>query len=104
MPKMVSASPAPTWFAAKPSTTRAKSAAMAAPTRIPSMTPTIVESKATAPAKPHTAPMAIMPSTPRLRTPARSATSSPRAATRSGVEAATMVSRIASKVVTAVPR
>src|SRR4029078_883554 len=42
--------------------------------------------------KPRTAPTAIIPSTPRLRTPDRSATSSPRAANRRGIEAATMVS------------
>src|SRR5882672_8094018 len=39
-----------------------------------------------------------MPSTPRLSTPARSATSSPAAASRSGVEAAITVSVMASSM------
>ena len=41
--------------------------------------------------KPATAPIAIMPSTPRLRTPERSTTSSPMAASSKGVEAVMMV-------------
>src|SRR6188474_725366 len=41
-----------------------------------------------------TAPRAIRPSTPRLRTPARSTTSSPRAARRKGVAAASMPARM----------
>src|SRR6201984_169119 len=41
-----------------------------------------------APPKPHAAPTIIMPSTPRLSTPARSVTSSPVAAINSGVDAA----------------
>src|ERR671928_115805 len=40
--------------------------------------------------------MIIMPSTPRLSTPARSATSSPAAASRSGVEAASTARMMAS--------
>jgi hypothetical protein len=47
-------------------------------------------------AKPQTAPMIIMPSTPRLSTPERSTTSSPIAASSSGVAAVMMVRRIAS--------
>ncbi len=42
-------------------------------------------------AKPVTAPISIMPSTPRLRTPLFSTTSSPSAARSSGVAAPTMV-------------
>jgi hypothetical protein len=52
--------------------------------------------KLTAAAKLQAAPIAIMPSTPRLRTPERSVTSSPMAAMRSGVDAVMMVRRMAS--------
>src|SRR5688572_8844256 len=55
-----------------------------------------VEPVSHAPAKPQAAPTIIMPSTPRLRTPERSTTSSPQAAIRSGVEAEITVSRMAS--------
>ena len=65
--------------------------------------PTSVESKVTAAAKLHAAPITIMPSTPRLSTPERSATSSPSAAMSSGVEAVTMVRRMASKAVMRAP-
>ena len=41
--------------------------------------------------KPQTAPITIMPSTPRLSTPERSTTSSPMAASRNGVDAVMMV-------------
>ena len=47
-------------------------------------------------AKPQTAPITIMPSTPRLSTPERSTTSSPSAAISSGVAAVAMVSRMLS--------
>src|SRR5260221_10830164 len=43
---------------------------------------------------PTTAPTAIIPSTPRLSTPDRSATSSPSAAISSGIDAVTMVRRM----------
>src|SRR5690242_17384682 len=56
----------------------------------------MIEPVANAPAKPQAAPTIIMPSTPRFSTPARSTTSSPDAASSSGVEAATTVSRMAS--------
>src|SRR3954469_21344463 len=55
---------------------------------MPNSAPTSVEPVSQAPAKPQAAPMIIMPSTPRLRTPERSTTSSPAAANNSGVEAA----------------
>ncbi len=50
-------------------------------------------------ANPATAPMTIMPSTPRLSTPERSTTSSPSAAIRSGVAAVAIVRSIASNIV-----
>src|SRR5437868_3281938 len=63
---------------------------------MPHSAPTAIEPVRYAPAKPQAAPTIIMPSRPRLRTPARSATSSPEAASNSGVEAAITVSRTAS--------
>ena len=50
-------------------------------------------------AKPDTAPITIIPSTPRLSTPERSTTSSPTAASSSGVDAVMIVSRTASSAV-----
>ena len=47
-------------------------------------------------AKPEIAPMIIMPSTPKFRTPDRSVTNSPKAAINNGVAAVKMVRRIAS--------
>ena len=63
---------------------------------MPHSAPTAIEPVAKAPAKPQAAPTIIMPSTPRLSTPARSTTSSPEAASSSGVEAVITVSRMAS--------
>ena len=50
-------------------------------------------------ANPVTAPMTIMPSTPRLSTPDRSTTSSPNAAMSSGVAAVATVRSMASNIV-----
>ena len=58
------------------------------PATMPHSAPTMIEPVSQAPPKPQAAPTIIMPSTPRLSTPARSATSSPVAASSSGVEAA----------------
>src|SRR4051794_4225547 len=66
------------------------------PPRMPHSAPTAIDPVVYAPAKPQAAPTIIMPSTPRFRTPARSTTSSPDAASSSGVEAVMMVSRRAS--------
>src|SRR5690606_12677309 len=67
---------------------------------IPAMTATNTPTKglpdSTAPIKPKTAPMIIMPSTPRFSTPDRSTTSSPMAASKSGVDATMMLMRMAS--------
>ena len=43
--------------------------------------------------KPHTAPMIIIPSTPRLRTPDFSTINSPNAANSTGIDATTMVEK-----------
>src|ERR1700750_997617 len=55
---------------------------------MPNSAPIRIEPVNQAPPKPQAAPTIIMPSTPRLSTPERSVTSSPVAAIRSGVEAA----------------
>src|SRR2546421_10999136 len=95
-PRIVSASPEATWFAASPSVTAANTADSAAPARMPHKAPTAIEPVTYAPAKPQAAPTIIMPSSPRLSTPARSTTSSPEAASSSGVDAVITVSRTAS--------
>src|SRR6516225_2038426 len=96
IPRMVSASPVATWLTARPRVSRAKIADSAAPAAIPQSAPTRVDPVRYAPAKAQAAPMIIIPSTPRLSTPARSTTSSPDAASRSGVEAASTARMIAS--------
>src|SRR3954447_19246358 len=58
--------------------------------------PPRVEPVRWAPAKPQAAPMIIMPSTPRLSTPARSSTSSPAAAISKGVDALSTARMMAS--------
>src|SRR5882724_579195 len=93
---MVKARPDATWLAASPSVRAAKTADSAAPPRMPHKAPMRIDPERYAPAKPQAAPTIIMPSTPRLSTPARSTTNSPEAASRSGVEAVMMVSTIAS--------
>ena len=63
---------------------------------MPHSAPMMVEPVSQAPPKPQAAPTIIMPSTPRLSTPARSVTSSPVAAISSGVEAASTARMMAS--------
>src|SRR5258708_26671425 len=63
---------------------------------MPNSAPMKIEPVSHAPPKPQAAPTIIMPSTPRLRTPERSVTSSPVAAIRSGVDAASTDRMIAS--------
>src|SRR5690606_2569956 len=72
-----------------------KTAEKSAPTRTAANKPSQAEPVICAMAKPDTAPISIMPSTPRLSTPERSTTSSPMAAIRSGVAAVAIVRRIA---------
>src|ERR1700712_5081358 len=63
---------------------------------MPQIAPTMIDPERKAPPNPHAAPTIIMPSTPRLSTPARSVTSSPVAAISSGVDAASTARMIAS--------
>jgi hypothetical protein len=58
------------------------------PATTPHSAPMKIEPDSHAPPKPQAAPTIIMPSTPRLRTPERSVTSSPVAAISRGVDAA----------------
>src|SRR2546421_9638307 len=95
-PRIVSAKPDATWFAASPSVTAANTADSAAPAKMPHSAPNAIEPVRYAPAKPQAVPTIIMPSRPRFKTPARSTTNSPEAASISGVEAVTMVSKMAS--------
>src|SRR5450631_3174847 len=96
MPRIVSASPVATWLTARPSVIVAKISDSNAPETMPQKAPRMVEPVSQAPPNPQAAPMIIMPSTPRLSTPARSVTSSPVAAIKSGVDAASTERMMAS--------
>src|ERR1700761_2315552 len=87
-PRMVSANPVATWLTARPSVISAKISDIKMPAMMPQSAPMMMEPVSQAPPKPQAAPTIIMPSTPRLSTPERSVTSSPVAAIRSGVDAA----------------
>ena len=83
----------------------AKSIDIAMPAPIAAATPRAADPVVYAAAKPATAPITIIPSTPRFSTPERSVTSSPIAASSSGVDAVMMVSRTASSpLMAAAPR
>src|SRR5216683_3783030 len=88
MPRIVSARPVATWLTARPSVITAKISDSNVPATMPQSAPMMVEPVSHAPPNPQAAPTIIMPSTPRLSTPARSVTSSPVAAISSGVDAA----------------
>src|SRR5258708_5848505 len=96
MPRIVSARPVATWLTARPSVIIAKIRDSNVPATIPQSAPMMVEPVSHAPPKPQAAPTIIMPSTPRLSTPARSVTSSPVAAISSGVDAASTPRMMAS--------
>src|SRR3979490_731772 len=96
MPRIVSARPVATWLTARPSVIIAKISDSNVPATMPQRAPMVVEPVSQAPPNPQAAPTIIMPSTPRLRTPARSVISSPVAAINSGVEAASTARMIAS--------
>ena len=66
------------------------------PAKVAAAIPTQAESVKWAAAKPHTAPITIIPSIPRFSTPERSTTNSPIAANNKGVDAVIMVRSIAS--------
>src|SRR6266478_1474412 len=88
MPRMVSARPVATWLTARPSVISANTSDSSVPARMPQSAPRKTEPVSHAPPNPQAAPTIIIPSTPRLSTPARSVTSSPVAAINSGVDAA----------------
>src|ERR1700687_387620 len=96
MPRIVSARPEATWLTASPSVIIAKIRESNVPATMPQTAPIMVEPVSQAPPNPQAAPTIIMPSTPRLSTPARSVTSSPVAAISSGVDAASTERMIAS--------
>src|SRR5690606_22050953 len=87
-----------TWLVTSVNVRKANSSENSAPTRMAAKMPSQADPVMKATPKPVTAPMIIMPSTPRLRTPERSTTSSPMAAISSGVAAVAMVSRMASNM------
>src|ERR1700726_1210996 len=99
-PRIVSASPVATWLTARPSVIIAKISDSSVPATMPQSAPIMVDPESQAPPKPQAAPTIIMPSTPRLRTPDRSVTSSPVAAINSGVDAASTDRMIASNIST----
>src|SRR6476620_8746711 len=100
MPRIVSARPVAPWLTASPSVIRAKISDISTPATMPHNAPMPAEPESQAPPKPQAAPTIIMPSTPRLRTPERSVTSSPVAAINSGVEAASTDRMMASNIST----
>jgi hypothetical protein len=85
-----------TWLTARPSVIIAKISDSRVPATTPHSAPTMIEPVSQAPPNPQAAPTIIMPSTPRLSTPARSVTSSPVAAISSGVDAASTERMMAS--------
>src|SRR5690242_17456573 len=97
-PSSVSARPVATWLVTSVRVRKPNSSENSAPTIIAAIAPSQGEPVESATPKPVTAPITIMPSTPRLSTPERSTTSSPIAAISSGVAAVAIVSRMASSM------
>ncbi len=96
-PKMESASPEATWLAMNVRAATAKMRPMAMPAAIPARMPRTGLPVCTVTAKAATAPMDMMPSVPRFRTPDFSVTSSPTAAMISGVPATMVANRMAER-------
>ena len=93
---MVSASPQADWLVLIDKVKKAKISAINAPAKPPIRSAlATLASYWLAKANPAIAPTSIMPSTPKLITPVRSATSSPKPAKIIGVAAATVPARIA---------
>ena len=86
-PNSVSAKPVATWLDKKYCVRIANITDNAAPPIAAQRKPTIGDPVKTAAANPEKAPVIIMPSTPRLRTPDFSTTNSPMAASKIGVAA-----------------
>src|SRR3954452_6397428 len=84
---MVKASPQATWLARRVSVRKPNSSAISAPASAATARPSSGLPVDAVAMKPAAAPTSIMPSTPRLSTPARSAISSPNPASSSGVAA-----------------
>ena len=97
-PNSVSASPVATWLVTSVWVRKPNTSDVATPAPSPATMPTAADPEVYAAAKPHTAPITIIPSTPRLSTPERSTTNSPMAASSRGVAAVMIVSRTASKL------
>src|SRR5215470_6811072 len=89
VPRIVSASPVATWLACSEIVSTPKASAASAPASTPASTANPRPPPCATAANAATAPTSIIPSTPRLRTPERSVTSSPSAASISGIAAAT---------------
>ena len=80
MPNSVRARPVATWLACSVKVSTAKISAIAAPAAAPAMKPTVALCVLSVAAKPEIAPTSIIPSMPRLSTPAFSTIVSPRPA------------------------
>src|SRR5215831_6160999 len=89
VPRIVSASPVATWLACSEIVSTPKASAASEPASTPASTASPRPPPCATAANAATAPTSIIPSTPRLRTPERSVTSSPSAASISGIAAAT---------------
>src|SRR5499426_1552212 len=89
VPRIVSASPVATWLACSEIVSTPKASAASEPASTPASTASPSPPPCATAANAATAPTSIIPSTPRLRTPERSVTSSPSAASISGIAAAT---------------
>ena len=85
-PKMVRARPVATWLVARLKANRENTAAVIAPATAPARMPIYGFPRIDVAAKADTAPISIMPSTPRFNTPLRSATNSPVAAKINGTD------------------
>src|SRR4051812_1463184 len=92
-PKIVSARPETTWFARSPTQRSAWMAAIAVPAASAAPDPNQALPDQIQPAAPERAPINMIPSMPRLSTPARSVINSPRQANRMAVPAATAAAR-----------
>src|SRR6476660_8629658 len=97
VPSRVRARPLTTWLARSPTVTTAWREAIAAPARIAPRIPTQALPLQIVKATPASAPISIIPSTPRLRTPERSLSSSPRQAKRIAVPAGIAAARTATR-------
>ncbi len=94
LPKITSAKPETIWLARMVTLRKACTNASSAAAPIPPNIPAVTLEVAWATRNADTAPINIIPSTPRLTTPTRSVSSSPSPASTSGVPAATAAARV----------